>query len=190
MCWADSSPALWLQPIERQPQFKGGGASIFTTIFLAPDLRDRVETTGPAGPLAQWSSQRSAEAMEQAGIATAILSGMTGYGAVPEPAREMAYRARVNNEYGARLVSENRGRFGLFATLPLPYIDESMREIAFALDTLKADGLFAWTHYGNQWIGDPAFGPVFEELSRRKAVVMMHPKDAPCCIGLHNCCVA
>ena len=91
---------------------------------------------------------------------------------------------RYTNEYGAQLVRDHKGRFGLMATLPLADIDGSLREMEYALDTLKADGINLLTSYGNRYPGNPYFDPVFEELNRRKATVFFHPNMPACCIGI------
>jgi len=122
-----------------------------------------------------WTVQRAIDELDRHGIATGIASsGST----LP------VERARAFNEYGARIGRDHPGRFGLFAALPLPDIDASLREIEYALDVLKADGLGLVTSYGDLWLGDPKFRPVLEEINRRRAVVYVHPGDAPCCVGL------
>jgi predicted TIM-barrel fold metal-dependent hydrolase len=128
------------------------------------------------------------EAMDKGGVATAFLSLTTpgiwyGDDFVIERA-EAVSMARDMNEYAARMMSDYKGRFGLFAVLPLPDIDASLREIEYAFDTLRADGVGLLTSYGRLWPGDRQLGAVFDELDRRKAVVYSHPTDAACCHSL------
>jgi 6-methylsalicylate decarboxylase len=123
--------------------------------------------------------------MDRAGVATAVVSCTergVWFGDDFEQERPQAIRlAREVNEFGAKMMSDYKGRFGLFAVLPLPDIDASLREIEYAFDTLKADGVGLLTNYSNHWLGDKAFQPVFDELNRRNAVVYSHPTDGPCC---------
>ena len=150
--------------------------------FVPPWWKGRV---GPVPALQGYSPTRALEAMDRADVQTAFLSLPARLGDDPVVIREESIRvARETNEYGASLVSGHRDRFGLFAYLPLPDIDASLLEIEYAFDTLRANGVGLLTSYGNHWLGDSAFQPVFDELNRRRAVVYTHPTDGPCCHSL------
>lgn len=91
--------------------------------------------------------------------------------------------AREVNEEGARAASDHPGRFGLFASLPLPDIDGAIAEATYAFDTLGADGVAVETNHHGIYMGDQRLDPLFAELNRRRAVVFMHPTSptCPCC---------
>jgi 6-methylsalicylate decarboxylase len=134
-------------------------------------------------PLMRLTAEKSLQDMDAGGVATSIVS-------ISEPSvffgnYDAARRlARETNDFGARMVTDYPGRFGLFGTVPLPDVDGALHEIAYALDTLKADGICMMTDYEGKFLGDPAFTPVMEELNRRKAVVYTHPFRNACCRGL------
>lgn len=130
-----------------------------------------------------WTPARSIEDMDSGGVAAAMVS-ITNPGLWFGDAAVTRRLARACNEYGAKLVQDHPTRFGLFAAMPLPDMDGTLREITYACDVLKADGIAMLTSYGDTWLGNPAFRPVMEELNRRKAVVHVHPTAANCCRNL------
>src|SRR6476646_3308576 len=134
-------------------------------------------------PMVSWSVQKSLDDMDKGGVATAITSPTTPQ--VIGLDKDTAARvARESNEYCKKLESDHKGRFGTFAMLPFPYVDECLEEIAYAFDALKVDGIGCMTSYGDKWLGYAEFEPVWQELNRRKAIVYTHPTAANCCVNL------
>jgi predicted TIM-barrel fold metal-dependent hydrolase len=131
----------------------------------------------------RWTAELSLADMDKGGVAASILS-ITNPGIWFGDRDKTRMLARACNEFGAKVVQAHPTRFGLFATLPLPDVDASLKEIAYAYDTLKADGIGLLTSYDDVWLGNKAFGPVMEELNRRKAIVAVHPTAANCCRNL------
>jgi 6-methylsalicylate decarboxylase len=129
-----------------------------------------------------WSKTKAIEQMDEAGIRTAVLSIASTpgvwFGLDADRASQMA---RDCNDYAAKWMSEKPGRFGLFATLSMNDVDRTLKEIEYAFDTLKADGVGLQSSYGDKWLGDSKYRPVFDELNRRGAVMYVHPLVADCC---------
>jgi len=133
-----------------------------------------------------WTPDFSLEQMDKFGIASAILS-MTQMGDILYDGTEKGRAAvRTGNEYGAKLIQQYPKRFGLFASVPLPDVEGCLKEIEYAYDTLKCDGIGIYTNdNGNRWPGDPYYEPMYQELNRRKAIVFMHPLAPKCCTNLN-----
>lgn len=121
-----------------------------------------------------WSPEAAIAFMDARRITTGILSltapGISGW--AEDERRDMA---RKVNEYTASLGSKWPGRFGNFATLPLPDMKGALVELAYALDDLGADGVVLFSNSGDLYLGDPFFGPLWTELDRREATVFIHP---------------
>lgn len=158
---------------------------ILPPVYLA-EARDRIiaQQQGylPARVL-EWSPQASLAQMDQNGVQTSIVSVSTP-GVWFGNAQSARALARKCNEYAAQLVKDYPGRFGFFASVPLPDTQGSLQEIEYALDLLKADGIVLLTSYEDKWPGDPAYAAVFDELNHRKAVVYFHPTVPSCCRNL------
>ena len=149
--------------------------------FLPPAHREALGQHKAGAP--KWSVQMSLEDMDKSGIGTAVLSQVqpgTWWG----DAEESRKLSRQINEYGAKLVRDHPGRFGLFATITPLDADGSLREIEYAFDTLKADGIGLLTSYDGKYLGEAAFAPVYAELNRRKAVIYVHPLAPNCCANV------
>jgi len=130
-----------------------------------------------------WTPEKSIDDMDRGGVAASVIS-ITNPGLWFGDSAVTNRLARACNEYAAKLITQHPGRFGFFAAMPLPDVDATLKEIAYAYDTLKADGVGFFTSYGDTWLGNAKYRPVMEELNRRNAVVHVHPTAADCCRAL------
>jgi predicted TIM-barrel fold metal-dependent hydrolase len=155
---------------------------IYPPNFTAKNLKRIVADGSPTASslYAPWTPHFSLDQMDQNGVATAIAS-ISSPGVWFGNNEEGRKWARECNEYGAQLIKDYLGRFGMFAAIPLPDTEGSLREIQYALDVLKLDGIGLLTSYDNgKLLGHPSFAPVFDELNRRKAVIFVHPTMSCC----------
>jgi 6-methylsalicylate decarboxylase len=131
----------------------------------------------PTAKLPPWSVEQSLSLMDANGIAASVLS-------LPDSAdhakgSQACELARRINEQLADFVSKHPTRFGAMATLPaLAATDGLLEEMAYALDTLKLDGVSTSTSVDDIYLGDSRYDPWFEEMNRRGVTLFVHPVPA------------
>jgi 6-methylsalicylate decarboxylase len=126
-----------------------------------------------------WSAEQHLATMDRLGIATSLLS-ISSPGVHLGDESATRDRAREVNEIGRRAVIDHPGRFGLFASLPLPDVDAAIAEIAYCCDRLDVAGFTLLTNIGGTYLGDRVFRPIFHELDRRSARLFIHPTSPAC----------
>jgi predicted TIM-barrel fold metal-dependent hydrolase len=139
--------------------------------------------------LPYWNADQALEIMDQNNISAAILSaydpGVFCKAKSPgmRSADDLSHRM---NEELARLISKHQGRFGAFATPPLPDVDASLKELEYALGELKLDGVMLLSNYDGYYLGDPKFDALFSALNQKYAVVFVHPTAPPTLAEAHT----
>lgn len=151
--------------------------------MIPPDYRKALqkaeidEAGGRALP--DWSPDTSLQTMAELEVSTAILSVSTpGTSFLPNSA-DAAALARHINDYTAELVAAQPDRFGFFATVPMPHIEESVAETVRALDDLRADGVVLLANSNDVYLGQDGQEALFDALNDRSAVVFIHPGELP-----------
>jgi len=126
----------------------------------------------------RWSLEGAIAYLDEARIDAAVPSISTPGVHFGDDAAARSLASKVN-EFLADIRRDRPDRFGAFAALPLPDVEGSLEQIAYALDVLELDGVSMLTNAGGSYRGDARFDPVFEELQQRAAVVFVHPTASP-----------
>jgi predicted TIM-barrel fold metal-dependent hydrolase len=151
--------------------------------IIPPDYRDALRRAGidEAGgrALPDWTVDAALQTMAELDVGTAIMSVSTPGTTFLPNAVDAPALSRDLNDFTADLVASQPDRFGFFATIPMPHIDESVAEVVRALDDLNADGVVLLANNAGIYLGQDGQEALWDALDARSAVVFIHPADLP-----------
>lgn len=126
-------------------------------------------------PWPAWSVARQLELADELGI-DAILISIASPGAYFGDMQFTRRLVRACNEAMAGINAAHPTRYGAMAFVSLPDVEAACRDVEYALDVLKLDGVNLQTHTGDRYLGQPEEDELYAELDRRCAVVFVHPQ--------------
>jgi predicted TIM-barrel fold metal-dependent hydrolase len=124
------------------------------------------------------------EMMDDAGVSLQVLSPAAGWAPYSEDAAASTEAARISNDLTAELVHRMPNRFAALVSLPLPHVDASLHELRRGFDELGMIGVNIHCSVLDRPVVQPEFLPIYEELNRRRAVVLFHPTGNGTCSPL------
>lgn len=136
----------------------------------------------PYPAMDNWKPEVSLAEMDKGGVQTALLSLASisdGFWGVDAQRADLLVRDSI--DFAKKMMSDHPGRFGLFAPLSMIDVPSSLKQIEYALDQAKADGIGLNSSYNDKLPGDPSFNPIWEELNRRSTIVYLHGPNPSCC---------
>jgi predicted TIM-barrel fold metal-dependent hydrolase len=146
--------------------------------FIPPAYKKALIDTGMVEqdrfPVPPWDAEKHLEYMNVMNIDASVvsLSSPHVYFDNKMKTRELF---REINEAGARLIQNYPKKFGYFASIPIPDIEGALRELDYAYNVLKVDGIKLITNAKGLYLGEAALDPVFEVLNQHKALLYIHP---------------
>ncbi|HLZ27730.1 MAG TPA: amidohydrolase family protein [Chloroflexota bacterium] len=162
-------PRAYREALARLPGFGGGSGFAAGTQPVTDD---------------ESHVQARLEMMAAAGVGVQVLSPAAGWAPYAPGEAAAAAAARVGNDLTAALAARLPERFKALVSLPLPHVDASLRELRRGLDELGMIGVNIHCSVLNRPVVEPEFLPLYEELDRRRAVVLFHPTGNGICSPL------
>ena len=134
---------------------------------------------------AMWNAAQRLEYLDELDVQYQVLSLSVPHAYEGTQADRLKL-ARISNDDFAATVARYPKRFLGFGSLPLPYVDDSLKELDRCLGELGMVGVCLGTNVDGQWLDDPRLTPVFDELDRRGTVIFLHPLTAACVQGVRD----
>ncbi|WP_432854313.1 amidohydrolase family protein [Amycolatopsis sp. CA-161197] len=147
--------------------------------FVPGFYREALVAAGHARPdgikaIPEWSAEEALETMDRLRVSRSYLS-ISSPGVHFGDDAAAAGLARRCNEEAAELAARYPGRFGWFASVPLPDVDAAVAEAHHSLGRLGADGIVLETNAHGQYLGNPALEPLYALAAERRVPVFVHP---------------
>ena len=115
--------------------------------------------------------------MDRLGITRAVLSCPTQK--YLDDAGKCTVYCRQVNEAGSRIITEYPERFSFVASMPLPYVENALNELSYAVEVLGACGVGLCSNYAGLYLGNPKLEPLFDGIERAGVPVILHPAAPP-----------
>jgi predicted TIM-barrel fold metal-dependent hydrolase len=159
----------------------------FVPDFYADALREAGHTPGPDGMpgIPSWDAKSHLQFMKENNIAKSILSISSPGVYLNVPSKDATKKAiklaRKVNKYGSEVKAKYPDKFGFFASLPLPDVKASLKEIDYLFTKLnpRPDGIVMMSNYYGLYLGDRDLEPVYEALNELNVTIFEHP-TTPC----------
>ncbi|WP_461214746.1 amidohydrolase family protein [Lacticaseibacillus sp. GG6-2] len=126
-------------------------------------------------PTPEWQPETTLAFMVKNNISYSLLSLSSPHFNFGDK-QETLEIARKSNEAGEQLAREHPTQLGYLASLPLPYVNDAVAEINWAL-AHQARGFTVPTNTRGIYFGSPIFDEVYSQLNAAKAIVAMHPNQ-------------
>lgn len=168
----------WLEAQQKKPLCIDVHAHLWTDDYLDMMVgfgkTDTGIQRGKGAGTGQAEMDKRFATMDAAGVDLQVLSISPQFPHFENKERAVT-AARKANDMCADAVRRWPKRFAAFAAIPLPHVDESLKEMNRAIGQLGMLGVALPTDVIGRSIGDPAFTPMYEELNRRSSVAFIHP---------------
>ena len=131
-------------------------------------------------PTPEWDIGTYLTFMQSQGVAHSVSSiSSPGAGVFRGNKTATLAIARLLNENFAAYARTYPKRISFMAIPPLPFVQESLIEVDYALNTLKASGIGLLTNYEGMYLGNPALKDFFSTVNERydHPIFFVHPTD-------------